>query len=256
MQLHVAHSFLPKQHTVRTSTVMDHFGIDFEQGEHIIADQLDLPISSGRIVLFTGESGSGKSSLMRAAMQQLPHGDAGDPPRILTLESLEFPRRSLIDILNMPVEEAMNLLSLCGLGEAHLMLRTPFELSDGQQYRFRLAMAISLNPDWIVADEFTATLDRTLAKVIAFNVRRLCDRQGIGYLLATTHTDIVDDLAPDVHVRCHLDGQIEINPSQQQVDEPCKKKAFRLPVTSGFPPVPVATGRTSLGGITAVTTSE
>src|SRR5690606_24918665 len=63
---------------------------------------------------------------------------------------------------------------------------------------------------WILADEFTATLDRTLAKVVAFNVRRLADRSGIGFLLATTHEDIAGDLAADVHVRCGLDGQIAV----------------------------------------------
>lgn len=236
--------------------MMDHFGIDFEHGEHVITEQLELPISSGKLVLFTGESGSGKSSLMRAAMQQLPPRDDGTQPRILTLNALEFARQSLIDLLELPVEEAMNVLSQCGLGEAHLMLRTPAELSDGQQYRFRLALAVSRKPDWIVADEFTATLDRTLAQVIAFNVRRLCDQQQIGFLLATTHDDIVPDLAPDLHVRCQLDGGIDVSASPQAVDNsPRKKKAFHSPANSGFPQGPVATGRTSRGGIIAVTTS-
>ena len=51
-------------------------------------------------------------------------------------------------------------------------------------------------------DEFTATLDRTLAKVVAFNVRKQLARTGVGLLAATTHTDIIDDLRPDLLVRC------------------------------------------------------
>ncbi|HVL13736.1 MAG TPA: GNAT family N-acetyltransferase, partial [Gemmata sp.] len=61
---------------------------------------------------------------------------------------------------------------------------------------------------WLVADEFTATLDRTLAKVVAFNVRKLVSRAGVGLLAATTHEDVVEDLRPDLWVRC-ADGWAE-----------------------------------------------
>src|SRR5262249_22414035 len=50
-------------------------------------------------------------------------------------------------------------------------------------------------------------LDRTLAKVLAFNLRKLVTRTGFGMLLATTHEDLVNDLRPDLHVSCH-DGEV------------------------------------------------
>ncbi len=68
------------------------------------------------------------------------------------------------------------------------MLRTPAELSDGQRYRFRLALAVARRPRWIVADEFTANLDRTLAQVIAYNLAKVLRRREIGLLAATTLT--------------------------------------------------------------------
>jgi ABC-type ATPase with predicted acetyltransferase domain len=208
MLLSVSHSFLPKRPGVRASIVMDHFGIDFEQGRHVIADNLELPIEPGQIVLFTGPSGSGKSSLMRAAADALAQLSPLNSP--LSVDALPLSDALLIESLPLPVEEAMGLLSLCGLGEAHLMLRTPAELSDGQRYRFRLSLALARQPRWIVADEFTAALDRTLAKVIAFNVRRLSRRRKVGFLLATTHEDVSADLAPDLHMRCRLDGEIVV----------------------------------------------
>jgi len=287
MQLTVAHDFLPKLPTVRAAQVMDHFGIGFEQGRHLIADGLELRLDSdsqrpAQVVLFTGASGSGKSSLMRAAaavLRSVPEGGSSvdeHPPRVLSLDDLVLPDTLLIDALPLPTEQAMNLLSACGLGEAHLMLRTPAELSDGQRYRFRLALALSRQPRWVLADEFTATLDRTLAKVIAFNIRRLADRTGVGFLLATTHEDVAADLAPDLHIRCRLDGEVvvegrakveERGASDERLDlspstldssrsSPRKKKASPSPPTSGSPPRPVPTGRTSLGGITAVITSD
>src|SRR4029077_3582228 len=78
---------------------------------------------------------------------------------------------------------------------------TPTELSEGQRYRFRLAYAFSLSNPFVACDEFTATLDRTLAKVVAFNVRKLVSRTQVGVLAATTREDIVEDLQPDVWVR-------------------------------------------------------
>ncbi len=67
----------------------------------------------------------------------------------------------------------------------------------------------STNAPFVLADEFCAVLDRTLAKVLAFNVRKLAGRTGVGFLLATTHDDLADDLNPDLLVRCRGDGAVE-----------------------------------------------
>ena len=48
------------------------------------------------------------------------------------------------------------------------------------------------------------------AKVICYNVRKVADRNGVGFLLATTHEDIIDDLQPDVIVRCRGGGVVEV----------------------------------------------
>lgn len=241
MKLNVSYDFLPKHSGTQAAVVMDHFGIGFETGQHVIANDLELPVEPGDVVCFTGPSGSGKSSLMRAAAELLTG--------VLNIDSLELGDKILVDTLPTPVEESMRLLSACGLGEAQLMLRTPAELSDGQRYRFRLALGLSRQPQWLLADEFTATLDRTLAKVVAFNIRRTSSRSGTGFLLATTHEDILSDLQPSLHVRCGLDGQTEWSRGE------VKKKVSASPTACVSRPAVDATGRTSLGGITAVTTS-
>ncbi|HUG89429.1 MAG TPA: ATP-binding cassette domain-containing protein, partial [Planctomycetaceae bacterium] len=188
MRVSVAYDFVAKRRSANASIVMDHFGVGFETGRHVIANGLDLPIEPGDVVCFTGESGSGKSSLLRAAAAGLSR--ASDIParapasqlsthnsqRLIDLAAIELPDRLVIDAVGLPAGEAMRLLSAVGLGEARLMLRRPRELSDGERYRFRLALALARRPRWIVADEFTATLDRTLAKVVAYNVRRQADR--------------------------------------------------------------------------------
>jgi ABC-type ATPase with predicted acetyltransferase domain len=286
MKLNVSHDFLPKGNSVRAAMVMDHFGIDLETGRHVIAEGLELPIEAGDVVLFTGASGSGKSSLMRAAAETLrtspssvaswrrtsdrvmscapdpatlPHPESRIPQHVIDVDDLELSDQLLIDACPLPVAESMALLSACGLGEAQLLLRRPAELSEGQRYRYRLATALAMQPAWIVADEFSATLDRTLAKVVAFNVRRLAERTGTGFLLATTHGDVINDLSPDVHVRCRLDGEVEVvrkketrcpNMSNNINHDRKKKEPSASRGSWRSPRRPVRTGRTSLGGIT------
>lgn len=250
--LNVKYQFLPKVNSTRASVVMDQFGINFEQGQHVIADDLPLTLNSGDIVLFNGESGSGKSSLMKATAKELANQQA----HVLALDELQWEERSLVEQLPCHADEALSLLAMCGLGEAQLMLRTPSELSDGQRFRFLLAFALSHHPDWVVVDEFTSTLDRRLARVIAANLRRLSARIGTGFLLATTHDDIAPDVDADCHVYCRVDGGIQLNWRTSSTDPSApdlKKK--ELPTSAGSPLRPNLTGRTSLGGITAVTTS-
>src|SRR5207245_3532552 len=134
-----------------------------EEPPHVVAENLTLDVCPGDLVLFAGPSGSGKSSLLREVGRRVGALDAN---------AVTLPDVPLVDALAGTVAERLDALAACGLSEARLLLRTPAELSDGQRYRFRLALALARagRGGFVLADEFCAVLDRTLAKVLAFNV--------------------------------------------------------------------------------------
>lgn len=254
--LSASYPLVARRPSVNSSVVCDHFGVSAEAERVVVAEKVEVDVRPGDVVLFVGPSGSGKSTLLRALAAQLCEAH-----RVIDSGAIDLGDHALVDELPIRVDEGLDLLAACGLGEARLMLRSAAELSEGQRYRFRLARAVSEadGNGWVVADEFTATLDRVLAKVVAFGVRRLADRQGCGFLLATTHEDVIADLAPDVIVRCRGDGEVVVvrsgaaTETGETIPRSRKKKDGQSasPVNSNSRPDRDATGRTSLGGITA-----
>jgi ABC-type ATPase with predicted acetyltransferase domain len=239
----IRYPFRPARRSLATGRVADLFGLGDAELPHTVAENVALDVRPGDVVLFTGPSGSGQSSLMREVGRQLAAAD---------ICGLELPDVPLVDALPGAVEDRLAALAGCGLSEARVLLRTPAELSDGQRYRFRLALALAADPKpgFVLADEFAAVLDRTLAKVVAFNLRKLATRTGVGVLAATTHDDLAADLNPDVWVRCLGDGHVEVE------RRAVKKNGSASTTTFGCRTAPGPTGRTSLGGITGATTSR
>jgi ABC-type lipoprotein export system ATPase subunit len=208
MKLSCSYESSPKRPTCNTSYIRDMFGIDFDSGPNVIARDVDIDYRPGRIVLFVGPSGSGKSSLLRAAEAKVRMA--------MRLPEVFDDRRALIDTLGPDARKTAHCLSICGLSEAMLMLRAPGELSDGQRYRYALAQCLSGDAETIIADEWCATLDEVTSRVISHNVRRIADSRGVGFLLAGTREDLIDDLKPDLIVRCGGSGRVEVQSEPEQ----------------------------------------
>lgn len=194
------------ERTPRVLELAEAFGLVLGDREFVVFDNLELEVRPGDVVYITGQSGSGKSLLLRDLESQM--ADRGKT--VINLDRIEFKPVPLIDQIGKDTNDALRLLSIAGLNDAYLFVRSPGELSDGQRYRFRLAKAIESGAQVWVADEFMAVLDRTAAKVIAFNVQKTARRMGATLMVATTHTDMVEDLAPDIYIEKRYREKLKI----------------------------------------------
>jgi ABC-type ATPase with predicted acetyltransferase domain len=178
----------------RVLEIAEAFGLGLDDREFVVFDHQQIEIEQGDVVYVTGQSGSGKSTVLRELASAMQASGA----QVADIDKVELRDVPLIDQIGRDTSHALELLSIAGLNDAYLFVRKPAELSDGQRYRFRLAKLIESGADVWIADEFLAVLDRTTAKVIAFNLQKIARRQMATVLVATTHTDMKADLAPNL----------------------------------------------------------
>ena len=98
-------------------------------------------------------------------------------------------------------KRAIELLDLVGLPDPeHRVDYYPHQLSGGQKQRVVIAMAISCDPDVIIADEPTTALDVTVQAAILELLLELRDRLGTAIILITHNMGVVADMADRVVV--------------------------------------------------------
>lgn len=192
--------------TEHVQTVIDMFGIVPARVERFaLLEDCEVSIKPGDVVLIGGGSGTGKTTILNLLKEQLERTPSSSSyaatgrEGIIDLDEVELPRgKALVDCLGLSLGETLGWLSLAGLSEAYALLRTPEQLSEGQRYRLKLARALSEQPAVIFIDECCATLDRITAAIVACHIRKCADVYNATFIVATSHDDITEDLAPDV----------------------------------------------------------
>ena len=190
----------------RVLAMAEAFGLGLEERQFTLFNNLEIKIEPGDVVYINGQSGSGKSQLLKELVAQMSESGL----KVANIDDVKFEDKALIDLLGKDTQEAIDLLSRSGINDAYLAICRPPELSDGQRYRLRLAKLFESDADVWVADEFGAVLDRITAKTVAHSAQKLARARGKVLIVATTHTDLVEELGPSVTVEKHYQEKVKL----------------------------------------------
>jgi peptide/nickel transport system ATP-binding protein len=212
----------------------------------------------GEVLCILGESGSGKSVTLRTLLRLLPRqarveGDvrvngkdvlamgarelrdlrgglvamvfqepmtALDPVYTIGQQISETVRRHIASDRKAARERAFELLELVGIPSARRRLDAyPHELSGGLRQRAIIAMALSCNPQLLLADEPTTALDATVQVQVLILLRRLQRELGMGMIFVTHNLGVAAEIADTIAVM-YAGRIVETGPVAQVLSDP------------------------------------
>ncbi|MFH8897142.1 amino acid ABC transporter ATP-binding protein [Streptomyces coeruleorubidus] len=195
----------------------------------LVLDRMNLEVGRGSIVSVIGQSGGGKTTLMRC-VNLLERPDQGtvevagevvhqggrmvcrDLPRLRRTVGMVFQRFHLFPHLTavenvvlaqrkagvpeaQALERAVALLRRVGV--AHRALAQPEQLSGGEQQRVAIARALALRPEVLLFDEPTSSLDPEATREVLSVMRELA-ADGMTMLLVTHELPFAREVADHV----------------------------------------------------------
>jgi polar amino acid transport system ATP-binding protein len=206
-------------------------GVHKAFGANSVLNGIDMDIAEGTVVSLIGPSGSGKSTLLRCinllepiddgeifldgADISVPGFDANPVRRRIGMVFQNFnlfPHMSVQDNITLsPIRtlgvnkalartKALELLERFGLADK--VNAFPDQLSGGQQQRVAIIRALAIEPEVLLLDEITSSLDPELVSEVLDVVREL-KTSGMTLVLATHEMGFARDISDLV---CMLDG--------------------------------------------------
>jgi polar amino acid transport system ATP-binding protein len=221
-------------------------------GDHVVLSGINLDIAQGSVVSLIGPSGSGKSTMLRCINLLEPIDDGeifldgldisvpgfdANPVRRrvgMVFQNFNlFPHKSVMGNITLSPtltlgvskedaqEKAMILLERFGLADKADSY--PDQLSGGQQQRVAIVRALAIEPEVLLLDEITSSLDPELVGEVLDVVREL-KTSGMTLILATHEMGFARESSD---VICVLDGGqlIEQGPPSQVLTNPTSERA-------------------------------
>ncbi len=209
-------------------------------GEVRAVNGVSFEVKRGKVLGIVGESGSGKSVSAYSILQILSHPGKiiggsikfnGEELVGASANELSKIRGNKISIIfqdpmtslnpvytvgnqmmeairlhtNRTKEEAraraIELLKLVGINEPEVRMKVyPFELSGGMRQRVMIAMALSTEPDILIADEPTTALDVTIQAQILELMKKLQKELGMAIIMVTHDLGVIASMCDEVIV--------------------------------------------------------
>jgi ABC-2 type transport system ATP-binding protein len=201
-----------------TTSLLEARGVCRSYGRHAALAPTDLDVRGGEVLALVGPNGAGKSTLLSILAGALTpdRGSVAVGPgaarvgwvpqrpaqygRLTPRENLELFAR--LEGVAEPAEAAARLLRLVDLPDDG---RLGAELSLGNQQRLNLAIALLADPDVLLLDEPTSSLDPRQRRRFWEVGRRVRDRGG-GVVFVTQNLEELERFADRVVVL--LDGEV------------------------------------------------
>lgn len=221
-------------------------------GHHTVLSGINLDIEKGSVVSLIGPSGSGKSTLLRCInlLEPIDDGEILLDGEDISLPGFDanrvrrrvgmvfqnfnlFPHKTVLHnitlspILTMGVKKEIATASahelLTRFGLADKASSYPDQLSGGQQQRVAIVRALAMEPEVLLLDEITSSLDPELVGEVLDVVREL-KTSGMTLVLATHEMGFARESSDVV---CMLDGGqlIENGPPSQVLSHPKTERA-------------------------------
>lgn len=200
-------------------------------GEKTVLDNLSLSVDKGEVVALIGSSGCGKSTLVRciAGLETIQNGRITiDTTEVQSVRSIVgkvgmvfqnfnlFPHYTVLENVAKPLRTVKKMskkdsrhMGIHLLRKVHLEEQAeqyPSTLSGGQKQRVAIARALAMNPEILIFDEPTSSLDPELAHEVFETIKELA-KEGQTMILVTHQINAIKNLATRVVFLSH--GAVE-----------------------------------------------
>ena len=219
------------------NTVIKLENVDVYHQKHLVLSNVNLQIDKGEFVFLIGQTGSGKSSLLKIIYGDLHissgEGHAGGYDlKKLTEKDVPFLRRKLGIVFqdfqlltDRTIEDNLRFVMhatgwkdktlisdrirdvLEKVGLRSKIKKMPHEISGGEQQRVVIARALLNDPEIILADEPTGNLDPDTAEEIMLLLKEI-SRSGTAVLMATHAYQLIRTF-PSRIIKCENGRVIE-----------------------------------------------
>ena len=208
----------------------NNFYFRYKKNPNYQLENINLEIKKSKFILLVGETGSGKTTLIKSMNGLIPQFYAGfykgnvivngkdtveTPISELSTEIgivFQNPENQLIsldveheiafglenigvskEIMEKRIKECIKVTEI-----EHLVDKAPFELSGGEQQRVAIASILALEPKVLILDEPTALLDPYMAQKIINLLKKIQLDQKITIIISEHRLDLIMPFADEI----------------------------------------------------------